>query len=545
MIKNPVLLIVLDGFGIAAEGVGNAISLAKPQNYSALIHLYPNTQLNASGEAVGLPSDEVGSTEVGHLNLGAGRIVYQSLPRINLAIADGSFYRNGAFIQAVDHVKQTRGDLHLIGLVGSGTVHASMEHLYALLHFCKEKNITNVFVHPITDGRDSPPKAAKNYLESLESQLEEMGIGKMATVIGRYYGMDRDKRWDRVEKAYLCLTKGSSKKASNWREAVEESYANGKTDEFIEPTNIVDQSGNPIALVKEGDAMIFFNFRIDRPRELTKAFVLENFQEEANRTSYDPFATKYYKKHVVDEEILQAPFKRGSKIANVLFVTMTEYERNLPVVVAFPPHVVHMPLGRIISENQLPQLRMAESEKERFVTFYFNGLRETPFQLEDRLIVPSPKVPMYNLKPEMSAYEITDLLIKKLYEFKYGFILVNFANPDMVGHTGDLAASIAAIAAIDECLGKITEVVLKTNYTMLITADHGNVEEKLDLKTGLPRTEHTGNPVPFIAVNNSLKGKSVKLQTGILADVAPTILTLLNIKIPQEMNGHNLLEDIH
>lgn len=542
---NGVVLIVLDGFGIAPPSPGNAISLANPENYNSFIRMYPNTQLTASGEAVGLPPGEVGSTEVGHLNIGAGRIIYQSLPRINLSIADGSFYKNEALLKAVAHISKTDGALHIIGLVGSGNVHASVEHLYSLLLFYKEHGIQKVFIHVITDGRDSPPKAAFNYLQALEAKLSEMGIGTIASIMGRYYAMDRDRRWERIEKAYVCLTKGEGKKALTWHEAIDSSYKENKSDEFIEPTCIVDENGSPKALIRENDAVVFFNFRIDRPRELTKAFVLDDFENKANLSSFDPYAIKYIKRHELQEEAVAKPFIRGPKIPNLLFITMTEYERNLPVEVAFPPHIVAMPLGRIISQRQLFQLRVAESEKERFVTFYFNGLREAVFPYEERLIIPSPKVPTYNLKPEMSAVEIGNALCQKIYENKYSFILANFANPDMIGHTGDLNAAISAIKVVDGCLGKIAEAVLKTGYTLLITADHGNCEDMIDAKTGLFSTEHSGNPVPFVAVSEKLRGNKPSLQSGILADIAPTVLSLLHIPVPPEMTGRNLLEEFH
>lgn len=536
---------VLDGFGIAPPGPGNAIHLAAPQNYTSYLKRYPHTQLSASGVSVGLPADEVGSTEVGHLNMGAGHIVYQSLPRINLAIADGSFFKNEAFVAAAEHVKANKSALHLMGLVGSGTVHASIEHLYALLHFCKEQNIQNVFLHLITDGRDSPPKAAKNFIEEIDKKIQTMQIGQIASVSGRYYAMDRDHRWDRIEQAYTMLTTGAGRHAEHWEEVVDGSYNAGRTDEFIEPTIIADHTGTPIGLIKANDAVIFFNFRIDRPRELTKAFVLEQFEEDANKASFDPYTVKYYKKHeiaLVDET--RKPFTRGAKIDNLFFVTMTEYERGLPVHVAFPPHIVQMPLGRVISEAQVRQLRITESEKERFVTFYFNGLRELPFELEDRYIIPSPKVPTYNMKPEMSAYEVTDVILKKMYEKTYGFILVNYANPDMVGHTGDLDAAKKAIGAVDECLGKIVDAAIKTGYTVVVTADHGNIEAMIDFATGAPSTEHSGNMVPFLCINESLAGKSAPLQSGILADVAPTILALMGITQPPVMRGRNLLDTI-
>ncbi len=540
---QTVILIVLDGYGIAPPGPGNAIYLAHPKNISSFLYSFPNTQLKASGEAVGLPTGEVGNSEVGHLNLGAGRVVYQSLPRINLNIADGSFYKNKALNEAIKHLKKTRGKLHLIGLVSEGSVHASIDHLYALLFFCQENHFKKVYLHGITDGRDAPPKAAKNYFSNVQQQLNHLGFGEIATVMGRYYAMDRDRRWERTEKAYICLTKGVDTKALSWSEAIDKSYKEGKTDEFIEPTNIL-KDGSPIALIEEGDAVIFYNYRIDRPRQLTKAFVLQNFELEANKVSYDPYATKYGERHFSTEEILNPPFKRGKKIDNLCFVTMTEYEKDLPAAVAFAPSIIKMPLGRVLSENELFELRLAESEKERFVTYYFNGLREIKFPFEDRLIVPSPKVATYDLKPEMSAYEMTDILIKKMYELKYRFILVNFANPDMVGHTGNLQAGIKAVLSVDECLGKITELASKLDCTVLITADHGNAEEMIDLKTGQASTEHSANPVPFIVVNNKLQGRAIKLQQGILADVAPTILSLLDIPKPIEMTGRNLLEEV-
>lgn len=540
---NQVLLIILDGFGIAPEGRGNAVTLAAPQNINSFLHLYPNTELKASGEAVGLPAGEVGSTEVGHLNIGAGRVVYQNLPRINMSIADGTYYALDTFREAAEHVEKTGGDFHIIGLLSEQYVHASKEHLYALLHFCKEKKVKNVYIHVITDGRDSPPRAAKQYMDELDEIIKKIHVGTIASVMGRFYAMDRDKRWERTEKAYRCLTDGTGQQATSWLEVIDSSYKKNITDEFVEPTNIV-KDDKPLSLIKKGDSAIFFNYRIDRPRQLTKAFVLDNFAHDANITTYDPYATKYYGKHLVDEKVLGAPFERGHKIDDLFFVTMTEYEKDLTPHVAFPPHGVRAPLGKIISENKLKQLRLAESEKERFVTFYFSGLHEGTFDLEDRLIVPSPKVPTYDKKPEMSALEITDVLINKMEEKKYSFILVNYANTDMVGHTGNLQAAIKSVKIVDECLGRVVEAALKTDTTVLITGDHGNVEEMIDLVSGNPSTEHTSNPVYFIAINNKLQGQSKKLQSGILADIAPTVLALLGIVKSADMTGRNLLEDV-
>ncbi|MDH7476574.1 MAG: 2,3-bisphosphoglycerate-independent phosphoglycerate mutase [Microgenomates group bacterium] len=541
---RKVILIVLDGYGIAPPGPGNAVYLANPPNLNSYLYAYPNTVLKASGESVGLPASEPGNTEVGHINLGAGRIVYQDLPRINMSIADGSFYKNPVFQECVNHLINHNSKLHLIGLVGEGTVHASLEHLYALLYLAKERNIKKVYLHLITDGRDSPPKAGLEVVRRLLESLKELGIGEVASVSGRYYALDRDRRWERTEKAYVCLTEGKGKVASSPIEAIEESYKAGVTDEFIEPTIIIKNS-HPVGLIEDSDSVVFFNYRIDRPRQLTKALVLDDFEQIANKTtSYDPYEVKYYKTHLIDDKILSPPFKRQKKIKNLCFVTMTEYEKNLPVKVAFPPIIIKTPLGRVLSENSLFQLRVSESEKERFVTFYFNGQREMPFPYEERLIIPSPKVPTYDLKPEMSAFEMTDILIKKIQEQKYSFILVNFANPDMVGHTGNIEASIKAVKSVDSCVQKIVNIATNLNYSLLITADHGNVEQKINPQTGEISTEHTSNPVPFIFIDKEFQGHATRIQAGILADVAPTVLRLLDINKPVEMTGRDLLEEI-
>lgn len=540
-----VILLVFDGLGIALPGPANAYTTAQPQTFESLKAQYPNTQLRASGEAVGLPANEVGSTEVGHINMGAGKIVYQSLPRINLSIADGTYFHNEAFVRAMDHAQKNNGTLHLMGLLGNGTVHASTAHLYALLFMCKERKINKVALHLITDGRDSPPKAALTYLEEVQHKLDQLQVGHIATVIGRYYAMDRDNRWERIEKAYQCLTNPSQgQQYVSWKDLVDQSYQNDKTDEFIEPSHIVAEGQEP-TVIKRGDSVIFYNFRIDRPRELTKAFVLENFETEANKSSFDPYTVKYKQKHIADEQDqVGKPFQRGPKIPDLHFVMMTEYEKDLPADVAFAPSLVKMPLGRILSENGIPQLRMAESEKERFVTHYFNGLRSAPFPMEDRIIVPSPKVPTYDQKPEMSAYELTDKLIQKIHEGNHRFILVNYANADMVGHTGNFQAAVKAVQTIDQCLAKVTEAALNNDYSVLITADHGNVEEMISQSTGGPSTEHSGNPIPFIAVAKEFQGKGQKLQSGIVADIAPTVLALLNIPVPHTMTGRNLLQGV-
>lgn len=541
---KPVLLIVLDGFGIAPPGPGNAVYLANPTVINSLLQSFPNTTLKASGESVGLPQGEVGNTEVGHLNLGAGSVVYQDLPRINMSIADGSFYRNPAFQECILHTKKTGGTLHIIGLVGAGTVHSSMDHLYALLYFAKEQGMQEVAIHAITDGRDSPPKSAAGIVSQLELKLKQLGIGTICSVMGRYYAMDRDRRWERIEKAYRCITEGVGKSAETSAAAIENAYTEGKTDEFIEPTLIAAAGAKP-KLIKKGDSVIFFNYRIDRPRQLTKAFVLDDFENQANITlSFDPYAVKYLKTHLSQEKILTPPFTRGPKIEDLCFVTMTEYEKGLPSLIAYPPNMVNMPLGRVLGEADISQLRMSESEKERFVTFYFNGQRDLPFNLESRIIVPSPKVPTYDQKPEMSAREVTEVLVKNMQEKTYPFILVNFANADMVGHTGNIAASIMAVKTLDECLDKIVTMGLAMDYTIFITADHGNVEQKINPQTGQISTEHTGNPVPFIAISKKMQGNNTRLQTGILSDVAPTILELMEVPKPSTMTGRNLLEEV-
>ncbi len=541
--RRIVCLIVLDGWGIAPAGPGNAISLAKTPNFNRFWSLYPHTNLSASGESVGLPRGENGNTETGHLNLGAGSIIYQDLPRINMSIADGSFFKIEAFQSMISHLNKNNSSLHIIGLVGAGGVHSNVEHLYALLNLCKEQKISKVYIHAITDGRDSPPTQAIEYLTKIDEETKKLAVGQIASITGRYYAMDRDRRWARTEKSYDALTLGNGVKAESYIEAINKAYQRGETDEFISPTNIIDND-KPVALVKDNDAVVFFNFRIDRPRQLTKAFVLQNFETEAHKTSFDPYSIKYYKTHLPDSEPKYPLFNRKTKLNNLLFITMTEYEKNLPVTVAFPPQYVQMPLGRVISDKNLKQLRVSETEKERFVTYYFNGLREQPFPYEEKMIIPSPQISTYDLKPEMSAYELTDALINKINADSYVFYLVNFANPDMVGHTGVIPAAVKAIEVTDDCIGKIVRHVLSLDGTCLITADHGNVEEMIDLKSGGIDTEHSINPVPCIIINREFEGKPTELKTGILADVAPTILHLLEIPKTHNMTGRNLLQSL-
>lgn len=537
-----VVLIVMDGWGIAPAGPGNAISQAYTPNFDKFWSAYPHTQLAASGEAVGLPKGEVGSTETGHLNLGAGSIVYQDLPRINMAIQDGSFFQNQAFLSAVNHARQNGGTLHIMGLLGSGEVHASVQHLYTLLQFCKKQKFDKVSIHIFTDGRDSPPREGLSYIEQLQKFIQKNGVGQVVSVMGRYWAMDRDQRWDRTAVAYFALTQGRGQLVSSIKEAIKQSYENGITDEFIRPI-ILAERGKPVSLIEEGDAVIFYNFRIDRPRQLTRAFVLENFDKEAQANwGFDPYTEKYYKKHVVKMKKAEV-FNRGPKIKNLFFVTMTEYDKSLNpyLTVAFPPQIVKLPLGEVLSNRHFRQLRLAESEKERFVTFYFNGQRELPFPGESKIIIPSPKVPTYDKKPEMSARDITATFLKIFSTANdFRFVLINFANPDMVGHTGVISAAKKACEVVDECIGKIVVKANSLDGIIFITADHGNAEEMLD-PHGKPDTEHNANKVPFIAIGKTFMNFNQTPEAGILADVAPTILKYLGLEIPSEMTGRPLV----
>lgn len=547
-IPKFVLLTVLDGWGIAPPGPGNAISKAQTPNMNKFMAFYPHCSLGASGESVGLPRGEAGNTETGHLNIGAGRIVYQDLQRINMSIADGTFFQDPVLIGAIDHARSQNSNLHYMGLVGAGGVHSNIEHLYALIELAKRHEFKNVYIHMFTDGRDSPPTAAKTYIAQLRDVTKREGVGVIASLMGRYWAMDRDMRWDRTQKAYECLTKGVGHLVKTPEEAIDNSYNEGKTDEFIEPSLVAGNDGKPIALIKENDSVVFFNFRIDRPRQLSRAFVYEDFAKANEKVSFDPYSVKYTKSHLPEKQPQAVePFKRGPRLNNLYFVTMTEYEKTITEAgakVAFPPEMVDLPLGRVISEAGYRQLRSAESEKERFVTFYFNGQQEKPFPGEDRLIIPSPKVATYDLKPEMSARELTDSVLQKAKGADYKFILMNFANADMVGHTGSIGAAAKACSVVDECLGRLADYTIAYGGLMLITADHGNAEEMIDSHTGEIETEHSANPVPFVAISKALQGKSEVLPSGILADIAPTILKSLRIEIPGGMTGKYLLDSL-
>lgn len=536
-----VCLLVLDGWGIAQPGPGNAITQAQIPYINQLFRAYPASQLLASGQAVGLPPNEDGNTEVGHINLGAGQIVFQDLPRINMAIADGSFFQIPALMAAISHVKKNNSTLHLLGLIGSGGVHANNEHLFALIKFANLNQVSKFSLHLITDGRDSPPTTANIYIEQINSHLKSSGNGKIASVMGRYYAMDRDYRWARTEKAYRCLTEGIGNRAVSAEAAVNSSYQLNLTDEFIVPTNIVDEDEQPISLIKDNDAVIFYNFRVDRPRQLTKAFVLKNFETEANQPAFDPLQDKYLDSHLPEKVTLLPPFKRQQVIKNLYFATMTEYQKDLPAEALISPLFVDYPLARALAEANIRQLHMAETEKERFVTYYFNGLREQPFPGEDWLMIPSPHVATYDLKPEMSTPALAAKLIEKIAEKTYRFIVVNIACPDMVAHTGNLEATIKACEAADAALAKIIPAILSVGGTCIITGDHGNAEELINLQTGEVDTEHSNNPVPVVLVSNQYLGQNRILSPGILADVAPTVLKLLGLSVPSSMTGRSMI----
>lgn len=517
---KPVLLVILDGWGITQPYSGNAISQADTPNMREFVAKYPSTTLRASGEAVGLPWGESGNSEVGHLNFGLGRILYQDLPRINKAISDNSFYKNKSLLKAFAHAKKHKTNLHLIGLVSNGGVHASIEHLQALTVFAKNEGIKQVYLHVILDGRDTPYNSGVNFIKDIERFSSEYGnIAKIATLSGRFYAMDRDNHWDRVSKAYAVMTEGKGNKAANAIEALEASYKKKIYDEEFAPTVIGDA-----ALISEKDAVIFFNFRADRARQLTKAFVLPGFDK----------------------------FPRP-KYLDLFFVCFTEYEKDLPIEVAFFPEEPKNTLGEVIANAGLKQLRIAETEKYAHVTYFFNGGREKKSKGEEHALVPSPRVDSYDLKPEMSANELTDRLIKEIESGKYDFILVNYANSDMVGHTGNIQATIKAVEAVDKCLGRIAKSVLPKGGCIIISADHGNAEEVFNMQTGMIDKEHSANPVPFILMEKQFEGRklggmdapggdlSLVQPQGILSDVAPTILKIMNLERPEEMTGRSLL----
>ena len=503
------MLMILDGFGINEKEDANAVKLANTPNIDKLMKTCPTTQIRTSGLDVGLPDGQMGNSEVGHTNIGAGRIVYQELTRITKSIEDGDFFSNPEFSKAIENCKKYNSKLHVMGLLSDGGVHSHIRHLYGILELAKRKDFENVYVHCFMDGRDTPPASGENYISALEEKMKEKGIGKIATISGRFYAMDRDKRWERVEKAYRALVYGEGNKMASAIAAVESSYQKEVFDEFIEPTVITNAEGEPLTTIGEHDSVIFFNFRPDRAREITRTLVDQDFNE---------FEAK--------------------KNLNLCYVCMTSYDETMPnVSIAFKKEELKNTFGEYISANGLKQLRIAETEKYAHVTFFFNGGEEKQYEGEDRILVPSPKVETYDLKPEMSAYEVTEKLIDAINSKKYDCIILNYANPDMVGHTGNLDAAIKAIEAIDECVGKVVEAVNAQNGVLLITADHGNSEQMIDYATGEPHTAHTTNPVPLILVGM----ENAKLREGRLADLAPTMLSIMNLQKPEEMTGESII----
>ena len=508
--KKPTVLLILDGYGERKEKDGNAIALANTPVMDKLKKEFPYVEGQASGLFVGLPDGQMGNSEVGHMNMGAGRIVYQELTRITKAIEDGDFFENKALKEAVEHCKKENTALHFMGLVSSGGVHSHIGHIYGLLELAKRAGLKKVYLHAFLDGRDTPPDSGKSFLMDVEKKMQELGVGEIATISGRYYAMDRDKNYDRVEKAYRAMVDGTGEKASSVEEAIDASYAKKVYDEFVLPT-VIEKDG-AVHTVSDGDAMIFFNFRPDRAREICHAFCDDDFSF----------------------------FERGAR-KNIFFVCFTDYDPTIPNKhVAFEKEEIHNTLGEVVSNLGKNQLRIAETEKYAHVTFFFNGGKEEPYENEDRILVPSPKeVPTYDLKPEMSCYTVTEKLTEAIRSGKYDLVVANFANPDMVGHTGVLSAAIKAIEVVDECMGKVVDAVESMHGNIFILADHGNADIMIDEKTGEPYTAHTTNPVPFILVSDE---KHKLREGGCLADVAPTLLELMGIPQPKEMTGKSLLE---
>lgn len=508
MNNNLVMLMILDGFGINEQERGNAVKLANTPNIDNLMKQNPTTIIRTSGLEVGLPEGQMGNSEVGHTNIGAGRIVYQELTRITRDIEKGDFFSNEELVNAIEYCKKKKRKLHIMGLLSTGGVHSHTRHLYALLELAKRKDFEDVYVHCFLDGRDTPPASAEMYINELQKKIDEKKVGKIASIMGRFYAMDRDKRWERVKKAYDALVYGVGEKATDPIQAIENSYQKEVFDEFVEPT-LICNGETPVATIGKEDAIIFFNYRPDRAREITRALVDDDF---------DGFETK--------------------KI-NPYYVCFTEYDKTIPNVrIAFKPTKLVNTFGEYISKLGLKQLRIAETEKYAHVTFFINGGEEKQYEGEDRILIPSPKVETYNLKPEMSALEVTKEVLKAIKSEKYNCIILNYANPDMVGHTGNLEAAIKAIEVIDDCVGKVVKAIESVNGSAIITADHGNAEQMIDYKTGEPHTAHTTNPVPLMLVGKN----DVKLKEGILADLAPTMLDLLEIEKPKEMTGESLIE---
>jgi 2,3-bisphosphoglycerate-independent phosphoglycerate mutase len=505
---KPVALIIMDGYGYREEEYGNAIKQAKTPNFEKYWNEYPHTLLGASGLAVGLPEGQMGNSEVGHLNLGAGRVVYQDLTRITKEIQEGMFFENETLVSAVRHAKEKGTALHLYGLVSDGGVHSHIQHLFALLKLAKQENLDRVYIHAFLDGRDVAPDSAVTYIEQLEEKIKEYGVGRIATVQGRYYAMDRDKRWERTEKSYRAMVYAEGPKYTDPIQAVRESYERSVYDEFVMPTVITNEDGTPVATIKDNDSVIFFNFRPDRAIQLSQVFTNEDFRG----------------------------FDRGDKCPkNLFYVCLTKFSETVDGYVAYKPTNLDNTLGEVLAQNNLRQLRIAETEKYPHVTFFFSGGREAEFEGEKRILINSPKVATYDLKPEMSAYEVTEALLAEIEQDVHDVIILNFANCDMVGHSGMMEPTIKAVETVDECMGKVVEAVLAKGGVALVTADHGNADLMLD-EQGNPITSHSTYPVPFI-----LTRKDVQLREGgILADISPTILKLLNVEQPKEMTGKPL-----
>ena len=516
---RPFVLIIMDGWGINPRKEGNAIALAHTPNIDALAQKWPHTAVRTSGAAVGLPDGQMGNSEVGHQNIGAGKRVLQDYTRVSESIQDGSFFQNPALLKAIAHVKSHSSQLHICGLLGNGGVHAHETHLEALLQLAKMHDIERVYIHAFTDGRDSSPTGGLEFMRHLEARAQEIGgehAAKVATVTGRYYAMDRDNRWDRTGATYNAMVRAEGQRASSAQVAIGQSYDNKVTDEFILPT-VIMENDQPVAVVKAGDALIHYNFRPDRARQLTKAFVLQELPPQA-----------------------EGKFNRGPRIADLQYVMMTEYEEGLDAETAYRADEVEMPLARVIADAGMRQFHTAETEKYAHVTYFINGRRETPFPGEDRFLVPSPKVPTYDLQPEMSAAGITDTAVERIRSRDYDLVIMNYANADMVGHTGVIEATIKGVEAVDAAVGRVVEATLAVGGGLLITADHGNAEQLIEYDTGKPFTAHTTNPVPLYLVVPQLANAKLR-NDGILADVAPTILQLLGIPQPKDMTGSSLL----
>ena len=517
MAKKPYAIIIMDGYGLAPAGPGNAIELDGSRNVKALAEKYPSATLGASGLSVGLPDGQMGNSEVGHLNMGAGRIVYQDLTRITKSIGDGDFFENPALIKAMDNAKRNGKKLHLYGLLSDGGVHSHITHLYALLEMAKRRGLKDVFVHCFTDGRDVSPTSGAGFVRALQAEIDRIGCGKIASVCGRYYAMDRDNNWDRVEKAYDMLTLGEGIKCENAADALEASYKDGVTDEFVKPTKVYE-NGRPVGLLEKGDSVIFFNFRPDRAREITRAV--------SQREFVVPKGTA---------------FERKTGFLETTYVCFTVYDAQFTgIEIAFPEKHIKNTLGEYISSLGMKQLRIAETEKYAHVTFFFNGGVEAPNPGEVRDLIPSPKVATYDLQPEMSAYLVTDKVIEELSTGEYDVMILNFANCDMVGHTGVIPAAVKAVHVVDECVKRVTDKILEMGGAALLTADHGNADRMLG-DDGKPFTAHTTNRVPVVLVSDAMKGVKLR-EDGILADLAPTLLTVMGVPVPEEMTGKSLIE---